>query len=87
MWVVRNYEEVEPIILSGNNIIPDIIQHVHIWYFYYIYNDMDIYIVIVGEEDEVSIRDIAYMVAEAMDFKGELIVSEQRKSGLQLSQA
>ena len=87
MWVVRNYEEVEPIILSGNNIIPDIMLHVHVWYFYYIYNDMDIYIVIVGEEDEVSIRDIAYMVAEAMDFKGELIVSEQRKSGLQLSQA
>ena len=29
----------------------------------------------VGEEDEVSIKDIAYMVAEAMDFKGEVIVS------------
>lgn len=29
----------------------------------------------VGEEDEVSIRDIAYMVVEAMDFKGEVVVS------------
>ena len=31
--------------------------------------------VLVGEEDEVSIRDVAHMVAEAMEFKGELIVS------------
>ena len=30
---------------------------------------------LVGEEDEVSIRDVAHMVAEAMEFKGELIVS------------
>ena len=34
------------------------------------------YMCTVGEEDEVSIRDIAYMVAEAMEFKGELVVSE-----------
>lgn len=31
---------------------------------------------IVGEEDEVSIRDVAHMVAEAMEFEGELIVSQ-----------
>ena len=30
---------------------------------------------VVGEEDEVSIRDVAHMIAEAMDFKGELVVS------------
>lgn len=29
----------------------------------------------VGEEDEVSIRDVAHMIAEAMQFKGELVVS------------
>ena len=29
----------------------------------------------VGEEDEVSIKDVAYMVAEAMDFTGEITVS------------
>ena len=28
----------------------------------------------VGEEDEVSIRDVAFMVAEAMEFKGEVQV-------------
>ena len=29
----------------------------------------------VGEEDEVSIRDVALMIAEAMNFKGEVVVS------------
>ena len=33
------------------------------------------FLLAVGEEDEVSIRDIAYMVVEAMDFKGEVVVS------------
>ena len=28
----------------------------------------------VGEEDEVSIKEVATMIAEAMDFKGELVV-------------
>ena len=28
----------------------------------------------VGEEDEVSIRDVAFMIAEAMEFKGEVKV-------------
>lgn len=29
---------------------------------------------LVGEEDEVSIKEVAVMIAEAMDFKGELVV-------------
>ena len=29
----------------------------------------------VGEEDEISIKEAADMVIEAMDFKGEVIVS------------
>lgn len=29
---------------------------------------------VVGEEDEVSIKDVAYMVTEAMEFKGEIKV-------------
>ena len=29
----------------------------------------------VGEEDEVSIRDVALMVAKAMNFEGKVIVS------------
>lgn len=38
IWVVRHYEEVDPIILS------------------------------VDEQDEISIRDVAFMIAEAMDY-------------------
>uniref|UniRef100_A0A8D1DBD0 GDP-L-fucose synthase n=1 Tax=Sus scrofa TaxID=9823 RepID=A0A8D1DBD0_PIG len=45
LWVLREYDQVEPIILS------------------------------VGEEDEVSIREAAEAVVEAMDFHGEVIVS------------
>ena len=29
---------------------------------------------VVGEEDEVSIKDVAFMVTEAMEFKGEIKV-------------
>ncbi|NIG58119.1 GDP-L-fucose synthase [Pontoporia blainvillei] len=45
IWVLREYDEVEPIILS------------------------------VGEEDEVSIQEVAEAVVEAMDFHGEVTVS------------
>ena len=34
----------------------------------------------VGEEDEVSIKDAADMVIEAMDFKGEVVVSFSNKA-------
>uniref|UniRef100_A0AAY4CVK2 NAD-dependent epimerase/dehydratase domain-containing protein n=1 Tax=Denticeps clupeoides TaxID=299321 RepID=A0AAY4CVK2_9TELE len=42
LWVLREYDEVEPIILS------------------------------VGEEDEVSIKDAAEAVTEALDFRGDI---------------
>jgi GDP-L-fucose synthase len=45
VWVLRHYNDVDPIILS------------------------------VGEEDEVSIRDVADMIVDAMEFKGQVIVS------------
>lgn len=45
IWTLREYTEVEPIILS------------------------------VGEKDEVSIKDVALMIADAMDFKGNVVVS------------
>jgi GDP-L-fucose synthase len=44
VWVLENYEQLEPIILS------------------------------VGEEDEVTIGDVAKMVAEAMNFQGKVVV-------------
>ena len=37
------------------------------WLIFFLYS--------VGEKDEVSIRDVALMIAEAMDFKGDVIVS------------
>uniref|UniRef100_A0A8C0J624 GDP-L-fucose synthase n=1 Tax=Chelonoidis abingdonii TaxID=106734 RepID=A0A8C0J624_CHEAB len=51
LWVLREYDEVEPIILS------------------------------VGEEDEVSIREAAESIVEAMDFKGELIFDTTKSDG------
>jgi len=34
-----------------------------------------IYLIAVGEEDEVSIKEVAEMIVEAMNFSGEVIVS------------
>lgn len=51
MWVLENYEDTEPIILS------------------------------VGEEDEVSIAQVAQMIADAMDYKeGLQVFSQQAES-------
>ncbi|XP_069882087.1 GDP-L-fucose synthase isoform X3 [Dipodomys merriami] len=51
LWVLREYNEVEPIILS------------------------------VGEEDEVSIREAAEAVVEAMDFHGEVTFDTTKSDG------
>ncbi|XP_052604013.1 GDP-L-fucose synthase isoform X1 [Peromyscus californicus insignis] len=51
IWVLREYSEVEPIILS------------------------------VGEEDEVSIKEAAEAVVEAMDFRGEVTFDSTKSDG------
>jgi len=51
VWVLHNYEQLEPVILS------------------------------VGEEDEVSIGDVAKLVAESMNFKGKLIFDTTKADG------
>ncbi|XP_013812431.2 GDP-L-fucose synthase [Apteryx mantelli] len=51
LWVLREYDEVEPIILS------------------------------VGEEDEVSIKEAAETIVEAMDFRGELVFDATKSDG------
>ncbi|XP_075599269.1 GDP-L-fucose synthase isoform X1 [Balearica regulorum gibbericeps] len=51
LWVLREYDEVEPIILS------------------------------VGEEEEVSIREAAEAIVEAMDFRGELVFDTSKADG------
>ncbi|KAK7503116.1 hypothetical protein BaRGS_00005742 [Batillaria attramentaria] len=51
IWVLREYQEIDPIILS------------------------------VGEEDEVSIKEAAEAVLEAMDFKGEVVYDTSKSDG------
>ncbi|XP_070543615.1 GDP-L-fucose synthase-like [Ptychodera flava] len=51
MWVLREYDEISPIILS------------------------------VDEEDEVSIKEVAEMVVEAMNFQGEIIHDTTKSDG------
>jgi len=51
VWVLHNYEQLEPVILS------------------------------VGEDDEVSIGDVAKLVAESMNFKGKLIFDTTKADG------
>jgi len=51
LWVMREYEEIDPIILS------------------------------VGEEDEISIKEAADLVVEAMEFKGEVVQDTTRSDG------
>lgn len=50
IWVLREYKEADPIILS------------------------------VGEEDEVSIGDIAHMIADSMGFKVSLCMLQTQES-------
>lgn len=52
IWTIREYEEIEPIILS------------------------------VGEEDEVSIKQVADAIVEAMEYKGSVEVIRPLKSFL-----
>ncbi|XP_060070476.1 GDP-L-fucose synthase-like [Ylistrum balloti] len=51
IWVLRDYPEVDPIILS------------------------------VGEEDEISIKDAAEMVVDAMEFKGNVVYDTTKSDG------
>lgn len=51
MWTLRDYDEIDPIILS------------------------------VGEEDEVSIKDVVHMIAKAMDFKGNIVFDTSKADG------
>lgn len=60
LWVLREYDSIEPIILSGKSKISMIHRR---------------YIIrLVGEEDEVSIKQAAEAVVKAMDFQGEVKV-------------
>lgn len=51
IWVMRNYDEIDPIILS------------------------------VGEEDEISIKDVAELVVKSMNFKGKVVYDTSKSDG------
>ena len=45
------------------------------------YPEREPIILSVGEEDEVSIADVVHMVAEAMEFKGEIVFDTEKADG------
>ncbi len=65
LWVLREYDSIEPIILSGRRNLKLIFSNFSIYFS-------------VGEEDEVSIKQAAEAVVKAMDFKGEIKVRIDR---------
>ncbi|XP_055767716.1 GDP-L-fucose synthase-like [Salvelinus fontinalis] len=51
LWVLREYDEIDPIILS------------------------------VGEEEELPIKDAVEMIADALDFKGQIVFDTSKSDG------
>lgn len=81
LWVVRDYNEVAPIILSGGFHKQ---QHDNTWGGWGGFgftlpseanNVVPFSLVTVGEEQEVSIKEAAEAVVRALDFKGGVVVS------------
>ncbi|NXK47248.1 FCL synthase, partial [Chauna torquata] len=75
IWVLREYEEVEPIILSGKDQLPPSKRRGK-WERPHL-----IPVSAVGEDDEVSIKEAAEAIAEAMDFRGELVFDTTKADG------
>eukprot|EP01147_Barroeca_monosierra_P008265 gene8265-10163_t len=65
VWTLRSYPETEPIILSVQTFADD--HHA--------------LLLSVGEEDEVSIRDVIHLIAEAAEFTGEIIFDKTKADG------
>lgn len=75
VWVLRDYPEIDPIILSGNRSASASVDKWTKSLLVAVSICRSVVWCAVGEEDEVSIKDAAMMVVEAMDFKGEIVVS------------
>ncbi|NXS22915.1 FCL synthase, partial [Mystacornis crossleyi] len=75
LWVLREYEEVEPIILSGKPWLLPRNPLLHEG------TATILPFSTVGEEDEVSIREAAEAIAEAMEFRGELVFDTTKSDG------
>ncbi|NWZ36541.1 FCL synthase, partial [Brachypodius atriceps] len=75
LWVLREYDEVEPIILSGKPWLPPRNPLLHEG------TATILPFSTVGEEDEVSIWEAAEAIAEAMEFGGELVFDTTKSDG------
>lgn len=64
IWVLRNYDDVEPIILSGEYIIA--VSMIIISSYSYLFSFL------VDEKDEVTIARVAALIAQALEFNGTL---------------
>ena len=87
VWALDSYDDVSPIILSGtsdrrfalHSLVSTRSRCVLVFLQHSIGHRLNLGILllffsVVGEEDEVSIKDLVYLIAEAADFKGEITV-------------
>ncbi|KAI4899146.1 hypothetical protein NFI96_013234 [Prochilodus magdalenae] len=70
LWVLREYDEVDPIILSGEHDLTE-----------FSLSCFSTQLTLVGEEDEVSIKQAADAVIEALHFKGEVLYDTTKSDG------
>lgn len=71
IWVLREYNSVEPIILSGR-----LIQYLIVFYLLLL-----IVFILVDEADEVSIIEVSETIAKAFDFKGKIVFDTTAADG------
>lgn len=69
IWVLREYREIDPIILSGIVISKILTEKV------FVILKSKFTLFLVGEKDEVSIKDVADTIVKAVGFKGDYKVS------------
>lgn len=86
IWQLREYDDVEPVILSGElnlsfpprfrpPLLP--LDTKHVWtHPFVILSQMT-----VGEDEEVSIKQVADSIVKALDFKGEYTFDTSRADG------
>lgn len=67
LWSMRDYEEIDPIILCG--------EFSSVAYRYGIHRIFNVQLVTGDDESEVSIKEAAEAVMKATDYDGEMVVS------------
>jgi len=76
IWVLRNYDDVEPIILCGKW---KFLEALFAFRAYFIQRQF--FFLSVDEKDEVSISYVAEQIAEALNFKGQLVYDTSKADG------